>query len=135
MTQVYFPRPLINQILQQAQQAEGREICGLVSSRNDIPVRCYPIENTARQPTHHFTMAPQQQITAMRQMRENNETLFAIYHSHPSTPALPSITDLREASYPDALYIIISLATEGTLEMRGFRLRDNTIENVALSVE
>lgn len=135
MSTVYFPRPLINQLLQQAQQAEGREICGLVSARDGSPARCYPIDNTAAQPHSHFAMSPQQQIDAMRQMRNDGETLFAIYHSHPSTPPLPSITDLREASYPEALYIIISLATEGTLEMRGFRLREGEIEHVELSVE
>lgn len=130
MTPVHFPRPLINQILQQAQQAEDSEICGLVSARSGQPVHCYPVANAAEQPTHRFRMHPQQQIEAMRQIRERGEELFAIYHSHPDTPALPSATDLREATYPDALYIIISLATEGTLEMRGFHLQNGNIEDV-----
>ncbi len=135
MTQIHFPRPLINQILQQAQRAEDSEICGLVSTRNGQPVRCYPVANAAAQPAHRFRMDPQQQIEAMRQMRERGEELFAIYHSHPDAPALPSATDLREAAYPDTLYIIISLATEGTLEMRGFRLQDSNIEDVDFVVD
>ncbi len=135
MPQIHFPRPLINQILQQAQQAEDSEICGLVSARHGQPVRCYPVANTAGQPEQRFLMDPQQQIGALRQMRERGEELFAIYHSHPHAPALPSATDLREAAYPDALYIIISLATEGTLEMRGFRLQGGAVEDVELVVD
>ncbi len=135
MTEVPFPRPLINQILQQAQSAEDREICGLISARAGQPVRSYPVENIASEPTQHFQMAPQQQIEAMRNMRESGEELFAIYHSHPDAPAHPSATDLREAAYPDTLYIIISLAVEGTLEMRGFRLHEKDIEAVNIVVE
>ncbi len=134
MTQIHFPRPLVNQILQQAQRAGDSEVCGLVSARDGQPTRCYPVANTATRPEHRFLMDPQQQIEALRQMRERGETLFAIYHSHPDAPALPSATDLREAAYPDALYIIVSLATEGTLEMRGFRLQDGAIEHVDLIV-
>lgn len=135
MTQIHFPRPLINQILQQAQRSEDREICGLVSAREGQPAHCYPVANAAPQPEHRFLMDPQQQIEAMRQMRAQGEELFAIYHSHPDAPALPSATDLREAAYPDALYIIISMATEGTLEMRGFRLQNNKIEDVDFAVD
>ncbi|MCF6210512.1 MAG: M67 family metallopeptidase [Gammaproteobacteria bacterium] len=135
MSHIHFPRPLINQILQQAQQAEDSEVCGLVSARGGQPVHCYPVANAAEKPAHRFRMHPQQQIEAMRQIREQGEELFAIYHSHPHTPAQPSATDLREATYPDTLYIIISLATEGTLEMRGFRLKSGNIEDVDLVVD
>ena len=135
MIEIPFPRPLINQILQQAQSAEEREICGLISARAGQPVRSYPVENIASEPTHHFQMAPQQQIDAMRKMREREETLFANYHSHPDAPARPSATDLREAAYSDALYIIISLAIEGTLEIRGFRLHESDVEAVNIVVE
>ncbi len=130
MTPIHFPRPLVNQILQQAQQAEDSEVCGLVSARDGQPLHCYPVANAAEKIAHRFRMHPQQQIEAMRQIRERGEELFAIYHSHPHTPAQPSATDLREAAYPDALYIIVSLATEGTLEMRGFRLQNGSIEDV-----
>jgi len=135
MNEITFPRTLVNQILQQAQRAGDREVCGLVSARQGRPVHSYPVANVAADPAHRFQMDPQQQIEVMRQMRERGETLFAIYHSHPDAPARPSAEDLREAAYPDALYIIVSLATEGTLEMRGFRLHDSHIENVDIVVE
>jgi len=81
-----------------------------------------------------FAMDPTQQITAMRTMRERGETLFAIYHSHPNSPPLPSATDLAQANYPDTLYLIISLQTRGVLEMRGFYLRNDAVNETALCI-
>ena len=65
-------------------------------------------------------MDAQQQIDAMRTMRESNQDLFAIYHSHPNSEASPSERDLDEATYYEILYIIISLSTQGDPEIRGF---------------
>ena len=79
-------------------------------------------------------MDPKQQIDAQRKMRDQGEELFGIYHSHPHSPAEPSDTDLEEAGYPEALYIIVSLNTKGVLEMRGFRLRDGKAQQIQLEI-
>jgi proteasome lid subunit RPN8/RPN11 len=71
----------------------------------------------------------------MRHMREAGEELFAIYHSHPHAPAEPSVRDIAEAAYPQAIYLIISLNTTGVLELRGFRLAQGLVENVDLTVK
>ena len=80
-------------------------------------------------------MEPGSQIKALRDMRTHNEELFAIYHSHPSSAAEPSATDLAEAAYPEALYLIISLNTRGVLELRGFHLQDGQSREVELVIE
>jgi len=138
MESVHIPRKLINQILEQAQQSPGKEICGLVSSRNsnhNQPVQCYPIANTSSEPNHRYLMDPKQQIDTFRIMRERDEELYAIYHSHPESPASPSSEDLRQASYPDALHIIISMSTKGTLQLRGFRLKADSAVAVDITAE
>ena len=65
-------------------------------------------------------------------MRDQGEELFAIYHSHPTSPAIPSAVDLEQAVYPAALYLIISLNTKGLLEMRGFRIDDRKAVEIPL---
>lgn len=133
--EVSFPRPLVNKILHQAQISPENEICGFIGARQGVPVSCYPVHNVAKQTALRFWMDPKQQIDAMREMREKNEDLFAIYHSHPSAPAELSATDLEQANYPDTLQIVISLNTKGVLEMRGFRLRDgNHVEEIILGL-
>jgi proteasome lid subunit RPN8/RPN11 len=127
-------RTLVNDLLHRAQTHPDTEICGLVSRRNS-EITLYAVDNVASDPGNLFEMDPRQQIDAMRQIRENGDQLFAIYHSHPHGPATPSAEDLQRADYPEALYLIIALGTTGVLEMRGYRLRDGELVEQALELE
>lgn len=135
MAQVTLPRTLVTQILTHAQHSPESEVCGLISSSDDHPATLYPVANVAEEADHLFAMDPQGQIDAMRRIRESGAELFAIYHSHPHAPAEPSVRDLEQAAYPEALYLIVSLNTKGVLEMRGFRLHEGQIDTVDLEVE
>lgn len=131
-SEIHIPRKITNQLLHLAQLSPDAEICGLIGSLNGIPNHCYPIDNSDDRPEKRFLLDAKQQIDAMRQMRENGEELFAIYHSHPSAPAFPSQTDLEMANYPEVLNLIISLNTKGVLEMRGFKIADKTAQEIPL---
>jgi [CysO sulfur-carrier protein]-S-L-cysteine hydrolase len=130
---IQLPRTLVNQLLHLAQQSPDQEVCGLIGRRVERCV-CYPIDNAATDASVLFALNASEQIAAIKQMNDKGQELFAIYHSHPSSSALPSVTDLEDANYPDALYLIISLNTRGVLEMRGFYLRDQNVEEVNLSI-
>jgi proteasome lid subunit RPN8/RPN11 len=131
---VQLPRAIVNQLLHHAQQSSGSEVCGLIGAKGGVPARCYPIANVATAPQRLFAMDPAQHIAAMRSMREQGEELFAIYHSHPSSPPSPSATDLAQANYPETLYLIISLQTRGVLEMQGFFLRGDAVTQAPLEI-
>jgi proteasome lid subunit RPN8/RPN11 len=133
---VSLPRHLVNQLLHCAQLSPDAEVCGLVGGKDGVPTTCYPIPNVAAPPDCRFLLDPRQQIEVMRTLRDKGETLFAIFHSHPAAPAEPSATDLEQAAYPDALYLIVSLNTQGVLELRGFRIAsDRTAAEVPLTLE
>lgn len=134
MEAVILPRQLVNQVLHQAQTTPEVEVCGLIAARNGRPVRAVAVSNISDQPQRLFAMDPASQIDALRRMREQGETLFGIYHSHPHSPAVPTATDLAQAGYPEALYLIVSLNTRGVLEMRGYRLRDSQATEVRLEI-
>lgn len=131
---IQIPRKITTQLLHLAQISPDTEVCGLIGGKNGLPTHCYPVTNIADQPQQRFLLDAKQQITALAQMRERGEELFAIYHSHPTAPAQPSAIDLELAAYPDALYLIISLNTKGVLEMRGFRLEQGSFKEVTLSL-
>jgi proteasome lid subunit RPN8/RPN11 len=131
---IQIPRKIANQLLHLAQISPDLEVCGLIGSKAGLPCSCYPVKNTAEQPQQRFQLDPSQQISAMAKMRDLGEELFAIYHSHPTSPAIPSVTDLNLASYPDTLYLIISLNTKGILEMRGFKINRKSAQEIALSL-
>ncbi len=129
-----LPRRVTTQLLHLAQISPKKEICGLIGAKNGIANTCYPVQNIADQPETRFHMDAKQQISAISNIRDKNETLFAIYHSHPTAPAEPSTTDKELAAYPDALYLIISLNTKGVLEIKGFRMIDESFTEVSLSM-
>jgi proteasome lid subunit RPN8/RPN11 len=131
---IQIPRKITNQLLHFAQISPEIEVCGLIGSKNGLPSNCYPIKNTAEHPQQRYRLDPSQQISTMVKMRDQGEELFAIYHSHPCTPATPSITDLELATYPEALYLIISLNTKGVLEMRGYKIVQKSTQEITLSL-
>lgn len=131
---IVLPRPLVNQLLHYAQSSPDLEVCGLIGAKNGLPGTCYPVRNIAEKPDCRFALDPKEQIAAMRRMQEQGEELFALFHSHPAAPAEPSATDLEQATYPDTLYLIVSLNTKGVLELRGFRIggADRRVNEVEL---
>jgi proteasome lid subunit RPN8/RPN11 len=131
---VRIPRAIANQILRQAERTPEEEICGLISGKDGALRHCLPVANVAGDRARLFEMDPKGQIDAMRRIREQGEELVAIYHSHPQAPAAPSLTDIARHEYPGVLYLIVSLATEGVIEMRGFRIHGERIEEVPLSL-
>ena len=134
-TEISLPRKLINQLLHLAQISPEQEICGLVGANaQGKPCSCYPIRNSADTPQQRFLLDASQQISAMKLIREKGETLFAIYHSHPNTPAIPSVSDIEQAVYPEVLHFIISLNTKGVLELRAFKIIEKHIHELNLNL-
>ncbi|NOQ36718.1 MAG: hypothetical protein GQ569_12630 [Methylococcaceae bacterium] len=132
--QIQIPLKITQKLLEHAQSLPDAEVCGLIGSLDNTPVSCYHVTNTDQHPQSKFTLDAAEQIGVFKTMREKGEQLFAIYHSHPNSPAIPSATDLALANYPEVLYLIISLNTKGVLELRGFYINDNNAQEVALTL-
>ena len=79
---ITLPRPLVNQLLTEAQKSPGAEVCGLVgrasAGTSGNGSHCYPISNVAADPAHAFLLDAAEQVDAMRQMRDRDEELYAI---------------------------------------------------------
>ena len=96
------------------------ETCGMLAFDGDRPVKLYRGTNVLNSPTR-YRMADAEVIRAMEEIDRRKWRLGAIYHSHPSSPALPSNADLDEANWPGALMLIVSLAGEEP-ELRAYRI-------------
>lgn len=131
---VELPRTLAIALLQEAQHAPDREVCGLLAARNGEPHRVIPVKNSAVDKRRLFDMDERELINAVKAMREAGEELFAIYHSHPDSAPEPSQRDIGRAGYPDALHLIVSLEIKGVLQMRGWRLNGETPVPVEIGV-
>ena len=132
---LYLPRPLVNKLLAHAQKNPEVEVCGLIGNDASNQKNYYAIDNIAKRPSNHFLMDAPQQISAMKKMRDRQQQLFAIVHSHPTEKAIPSQLDIKENSYKDVFYIIISLNTKGVLEMRSYTQGEGSMQEVDLILE
>jgi len=130
-----LPRPLVNKILAHAQSNANMEVCGLIGSNTAGEKNYYAIDNISKNPSCRFLMDAPQQINAMKKMRNKQQQLFAIVHSHPTTSAEPSQLDIEENGYKNVFYIIISLNTTGVLEMRAYTQMGDSMQEVELILE
>lgn len=96
---------------EQALSDPANEVCGLLGGQQQMLTSYYPVKNVAPDTARRYLMDPAEQIAAMKYMRDRDETLSAIFHSHTDAPAQPSSTDMELAYYPDTTYLILSLQT------------------------
>jgi proteasome lid subunit RPN8/RPN11 len=131
--QMKIPNEIYEQLLDHAREDAPNECCGLIGGTDDVAKTVYRARNAEGSPLR-YNLDPQDQFRIMTEMEERGEELSAIYHSHTASPAYPSQTDINLAAYPDALYLIVSLA-KGEKDLRGFRIEDGEVTEVELTVE
>lgn len=131
---ITLPHTLIKPLLETALTTPEVEVCGLIGYRPETGYAIYPVANVARHPQLRFELDPAGQIAALRTMREHGAALFAIYHSHPDAPARPSPIDIEQASYPEALNLIISLQDRDAPEVRGWWIDGDRVEEAEIVI-
>jgi proteasome lid subunit RPN8/RPN11 len=101
------------------------ECCGLLVGSIGRVDESVPTRNLAASPTR-FEINPREHFELIRRLRAAGDTqqIVGAYHSHPSTPAVPSPTDLAEAYYPEFVYVIVSLIDPARADVRAYRVRD-----------
>jgi proteasome lid subunit RPN8/RPN11 len=107
-------------IVAHAREAAPDECCGLLLGSATAVVDAARTRNIAADPASRFFVDPKDHIDGRREARGRRLDVVGFYHSHPRSPAIPSERDRAEASYPDHLYLIVSLAVEPP-EVRVFR--------------
>lgn len=91
------------------QEERPHEACGLLSGRKGRVETLWRMENIDKSPIS-FAMDMDQIETVFQAIRARGEQLVGVYHSHPTAPPIPSREDIAYAAYPEAAYIIVSLA-------------------------
>ena len=129
-----IPTAIFDQMLEHAREEAPNECCGILGGNDGVASTLYRATNSEQSPLR-YTLDPNDlfRIT-FREIPDNNEEMLAIYHSHTASPAYPSQTDINLAAYPEALYLIVSLA-QGEKDLRGYRITDGEVTEVPLEVE
>ena len=114
------------------------EACGILAGDGPAEasgraLRFYPTANEARSPLR-YRIATEDQYRIFVELDERDEVIWGIFHSHVRSPAVPSPTDVGQAYYPDALYLLCSLADAEAPDLRAWTIRDGVASEVPLVV-
>lgn len=108
-------------MLAHAREEAPRECCGLLVGKGESIVRSVRARNRDAKATRYL-IDPEDHFAAIRGARADGLEVIGAYHSHPSSEAVPSPTDVADAnSGSDFLYVIVSLLNE---DLRAYRIEN-----------
>ena len=126
-------RALVDEIVAHAREDLPNECCGMVGGVDGEARTVYRAANAEASP-FRYSIDAKEQFRLMGAIEEAGEDLVAIYHSHTKSPAYPSQTDVNLAGWPDAVYLIVSLADPEAPDLKGFWIRDGKIAEAEIVV-
>jgi proteasome lid subunit RPN8/RPN11 len=130
---VVIPAAVRDEIVAHARAGLPNEACGILAGVDGRVERFFPAQPDEPSP-YYYRIESRDQIRIMNEIDADGLDLLGIYHSHTSSPAYPSRTDAEQAFWPDAVYVIVSLAGADP-DVRGYRMHDMTVTEEALRIE
>jgi proteasome lid subunit RPN8/RPN11 len=124
-----IPAAIVDQMIAHCQREAPREACGLLAGVASRVASFYPLKNIAASETR-YQADGHELINANQAIRKSGQEILALYHSHPRSEATPSKTDLRENYWGEAPRIIVSLVVLEKPDVRIWRLRADSFEEL-----
>jgi proteasome lid subunit RPN8/RPN11 len=137
-----LPDAIRDALVAHARAEHPNEACGLIAGTappadGGTPTRWFATRNRAASPLR-YDVHPDDLLRASIAIDDADEVTWGIVHSHVRSPARPSATDVGLAFYPDALYVLVSLAPDhadpatGAESVRAWRIVDGAVFEVVL---
>lgn len=104
-----LPADIRAALVAHAEREAPNECCGLLIGKGTDIVDAHAARNNVASQTR-FTINPADHFVAIRKARAAGLDVVGAYHSHPATEAVPSASDVRDASEGAPLMLIVSLA-------------------------
>ncbi len=127
-----FTQAQIDEMVSHAREDVPNECCGIVSSKDGAAVNVHRAVNAAASPLR-YEIDSKDYLRIYREIDDADLDVGAIYHSHTRSAAYPSQTDINLALWPEALYIIVSLAADQP-DVKAFRIVERKVEEIELSI-
>jgi proteasome lid subunit RPN8/RPN11 len=132
MMTLRIEKKILSALLAHGRREEPNEACGYLAAKDGVVCRHFELRNIDAAPDH-YSMDPAEQFAVIRRMRDEGLQVAAVYHSHPETPARPSVEDIRLAHDPGMTYVIVSLMA-GVEPVRAFKIKQGEVLDVPLQV-
>jgi proteasome lid subunit RPN8/RPN11 len=130
-------------IIERARAGAPEEVCGILGGQGRQVFAVYPARNVAQHRLAAYRIDPGDQLRIMEEIEARGWEMVGFYHSHPNGPPTPSATDLGDAHapgnpdalyYPNACYLIISLANRSEPSIRAFRIVGGQFQEEPLQI-
>jgi [CysO sulfur-carrier protein]-S-L-cysteine hydrolase len=105
---------MLQALIDHARAEYPNEMCGLIvgdraAADGGRPLRWEPTRNRAASPLR-YEIHPDDLLRLTIETENSGNEFWAIVHSHTHSPPRPSPTDVGLAFYPEAIYLLVSLA-------------------------
>jgi [CysO sulfur-carrier protein]-S-L-cysteine hydrolase len=127
---------LVQAIVEHARADYPNEACGVIvgdraPADGGVALRWVPMRNEYASPLRYRINAEDLYPVLVEVDDADDKAFWAIVHSHVRSAAYPSPTDVAQAVFPDALYVLVSLEADEPA-LGAFRIVDGTIFPVEL---
>ena len=109
------------------------EACGVLAGKEGRPVKFFAMRNADASPVT-YRLDPKEQLEVFDEMEAEEWELLAIFHTHTHSEAVPSETDRRQAFYPEARYLVMSLSDRANPVLRAYRIEDGEVAEEELVI-
>jgi proteasome lid subunit RPN8/RPN11 len=125
---------LVDELIAHARDEAPNECCGMIGGGDGTATTIHRVRNDFASPLS-FHMDSGEQIKAWNAIQDAGNELVAIYHSHTSTAAQPSQTDINQSEmWQDVVHVIVSLADAQRPDVRGFWIRGKNVNEAELEI-
>lgn len=134
-----LPRDVADAVLTHARAAAPNEACGLIVGSahladGGVAQRYVPCRNAALVPAR-YVVHRDDLLAVLAELDRAGGELWGVVHSHVRSAAVPSATDVAEAAWPAAVYVLASLADPAAvLPLRAWRIVNGAADELALEV-
>jgi proteasome lid subunit RPN8/RPN11 len=127
---------LVQAIVDHARADYPNEACGVIVGDREpaaggVALRWVPMRNEYASPLRYRIHAEDLYPVLVEVDDTDDRSFWAIVHSHVRSAAYPSPTDVAQAVFPDALYILVSLEADDPT-LAAYRILDGAIFPVEL---
>lgn len=130
---VYLKQQHVEEMITHAREEVPLEACGILAGKKNRIVEVYRARN-ADCSAVTYRLDPEEQYRIFVDIEKKGLDISGIYHSHPSSPPIPSGIDLQKAYYPQATYFIVSLADPADPQIRAFRIVEDRVLEERIAV-
>ena len=132
MLEFRIPEPIARALIEHAQSEYPKECCGFLVGPSGEVREQVKLTNVDPDPVMRYEADAKEMKRAYDELFDRDWEVVSIYHSHTHSPAFPSPTDVERAYYPEAVYLLVSLADRARPVLRGFLIVDGRIDELQI---